>query len=318
VHWDDNEVLFTTNFKGQLDDIKIERDADYFPLDQTYAGLVMSTRVPSGQSVYCYKADGSPVNGYGAAGTPPDYFLVDNSIPGCISNYQIDTSINDTRTTLADPSIDGYKFGDLVIQGVRTYDPAIGTWTAPDAYAGDVHDPLSQKPYVWNRDNPIAYSDPSGFCPFCAVVVVGYGLVTQGIPFLEGVSSGFSGAGVGTIGAGLSGVRLNAAIGKAAESMSVQTFKRNGYEVVGSQVSFRSADGTKLARFDHLVTDEFGKMFNAETKANGGTLTKNQQQLITELLDGSAIPVGKNAAEAGLRVGKRLSLPTIKMVHVIK
>jgi hypothetical protein len=37
--------------------------------------------------------------------------------------------------------------------------------TSPDAYAGYVHDPMSQKPYMWNRNNPYEYSGPSGFDP---------------------------------------------------------------------------------------------------------------------------------------------------------
>jgi RHS repeat-associated protein len=58
---------------------------------------------------------------------------------------------------------DGYQIEDLTIQGVRAYDPTTSQWTAPDAYAGDVHDPMSQKPFMWNGNNPIAFSDPSGY-----------------------------------------------------------------------------------------------------------------------------------------------------------
>ncbi|MDQ6735734.1 MAG: hypothetical protein M3Z35_16740 [Nitrospirota bacterium] len=36
-------------------------------------------------------------------------------------------------------------------------------WTSPDPYAGDVHDPMSQKPFMWNKNNPLIYSDPSGY-----------------------------------------------------------------------------------------------------------------------------------------------------------
>jgi hypothetical protein len=36
-------------------------------------------------------------------------------------------------------------------------------WTTPDAYSGDVHDPMSQHPYMWNSNNPVQYSDPSGY-----------------------------------------------------------------------------------------------------------------------------------------------------------
>jgi hypothetical protein len=49
------------------------------------------------------------------------------------------------------------------LQGVRTMDSNAGTWTTPDAYAGDVDDPGSQKSYMWNSNNAVSYSDPSGF-----------------------------------------------------------------------------------------------------------------------------------------------------------
>ncbi len=60
---------------------------------------------------------------------------------------------------------DGYFDGTLTIQGVRAYDPNMNQWTTPDAYAGEVHDPMSQHPYMWNNNNPVQYSDPSGYCP---------------------------------------------------------------------------------------------------------------------------------------------------------
>ena len=62
---------------------------------------------------------------------------------------------------------DGYQMGDVTIQGVRAYDPSIAQWVSPDAYAGTTTDPGSQNPFMWNGNNPIAYSDPSGFSPDC-------------------------------------------------------------------------------------------------------------------------------------------------------
>ncbi|MHB8214066.1 MAG: RHS repeat-associated core domain-containing protein, partial [Vulcanimicrobiaceae bacterium] len=50
-------------------------------------------------------------------------------------------------------------------QGVRSYDTQAGIWTSPDAYAGTVNDPATQKSYMWNNNNPISYSDPSGYDP---------------------------------------------------------------------------------------------------------------------------------------------------------
>jgi len=60
-------------------------------------------------------------------------------------------------------SADGWTLDYETWQGVRTSDLAIGQWNTRDAYAGEVHDPMSQKPFMWNHNNAYAYSDPSGF-----------------------------------------------------------------------------------------------------------------------------------------------------------
>ncbi len=46
---------------------------------------------------------------------------------------------------------------------MRSYDSNTEQWTTPDAYKGDAHDPMSQRGYMWNANNPIANADPSGF-----------------------------------------------------------------------------------------------------------------------------------------------------------
>ena len=47
--------------------------------------------------------------------------------------------------SFADPTReDGYSVRGLTIQGVRSYDSNTEQWTTPDAYKGDVHDPMSQ------------------------------------------------------------------------------------------------------------------------------------------------------------------------------
>ncbi len=60
-------------------------------------------------------------------------------------------------------TVDGWTLDNNTWQGVRTFDASIGQWNTPDAYAGDVHDPMSQQPYMWNGNNPYAYQDPSGY-----------------------------------------------------------------------------------------------------------------------------------------------------------
>lgn len=58
---------------------------------------------------------------------------------------------------------DGFESPFGTVQGTRVSDK--DGWTTPDAYAGEVHDPISQKPFMWNRNNPYAYSDPTGYDP---------------------------------------------------------------------------------------------------------------------------------------------------------
>ena len=61
---------------------------------------------------------------------------------------------------------DGYGMGIGINQGARTYDAGSGQWMTPDAYAGDVDDPMSQKPFIWNNNNPMQFQDPTGYDPF--------------------------------------------------------------------------------------------------------------------------------------------------------
>lgn len=80
-------------------------------------------------------------------GSPPTY------LPRNICSAQHDGKL----------TADGWTLDYETWQGVRTSDLAIGQWNTPDAYAGEVHDPMSQKPFMWNGNNPYAYSDPSGY-----------------------------------------------------------------------------------------------------------------------------------------------------------
>jgi RHS repeat-associated protein len=81
-------------------------------------------------------------------------------------------------TTFPMTRSDGYGMIGGIVQGERTYDPTSGQWLTPDAYAGDAHDPMSQKPFMWNNNNPVAWSDPSGYDPFIVFdpnAAVGFG-----------------------------------------------------------------------------------------------------------------------------------------------
>ncbi|MDB5070902.1 MAG: repeat-associated core domain protein, partial [Candidatus Eremiobacteraeota bacterium] len=99
-------------------------------------------------------------------------------VPGGICGRQRDAKL----------TVDGWSLDYETWQGVRTYDPAIGQWNTPDAYAGRVNDPMTQKPFMWNGNNPYAYSDPSGYCwgpliVYCyEMLVVGAALTETGGP----------------------------------------------------------------------------------------------------------------------------------------
>jgi hypothetical protein len=101
---------------------------------------------------------------------PVDYFIGAYSTP----KQSFSVELSDPGSTLGigvaswSPYIhpDGFETTFGTIQGTRISDPNTGTWSTPDAYAGDVHDPMSQRRFMWNRNNPYVYSDPSGYAPW--------------------------------------------------------------------------------------------------------------------------------------------------------
>ena len=133
LHWDGNKVLFTTTSGGTADDLKVDGDADI-----TLSG--------SSASANFTQRDFS-----GATGNPP--------------NASRQLCATTTTPYIWQPGSDGITDGYNVFQGVRNYDPAVGTWSTPDAYQGEVSDPMSQHAYMWNRNNALEYSDPSGYDP---------------------------------------------------------------------------------------------------------------------------------------------------------
>lgn len=56
---------------------------------------------------------------------------------------------------------DGISDGANTVQGVRTVDASSSSWTTPDAFAGVIGEPARQKSYIWNRNNPVNYADPT-------------------------------------------------------------------------------------------------------------------------------------------------------------
>lgn len=176
LHWDGDQLLFTTNSQGQVDDIKIGAIGDITPLDSGYAGLTFYDRV-AGSIAFCHNATGasgsdrlpsthSSITGTSMTVSPCAKIGTQAmSVPASViywGDARLAGGVGQGKV-LGLSGTDGIADGVNIIQGVRTYDPLQGQWTTPDAYAGEVHDPMSQKSYVWNRNDAIQYADPSGY-----------------------------------------------------------------------------------------------------------------------------------------------------------
>ena len=158
--WDDDDLLFTVNSAGQIDDLKIADFGDF--VAGASNPLTVWDRDIHGQVYGCH------TGGASLAITTVAF----QSAMTCMASSSFKYPAIGANTTavgrggmLLVQKSDGLSDGQNTFQGVRTYDPQAGTWTTPDAYRGDVNDPMSQKPYTWNRNNPYVYSDPSGYVP---------------------------------------------------------------------------------------------------------------------------------------------------------
>ncbi len=132
---------------------KVGLDGDVNPTDSAFAGLVAYDRDRSGTVIQCNST----------AGNSGFINPADASALGIACATQPGGFTAPVMTYLPYVRSDGFAGLPVQINGVRAYDPKLGNWTTPDAYEGDVHDPASQQRYMWNRNNPYEYSDPSGF-----------------------------------------------------------------------------------------------------------------------------------------------------------
>lgn len=184
LHWAGNQLLFTTH-GGAVDDIKIGEIGDITPQDSTYKGLTFWDRDISSNVVYCHNATGAAGNGTPAfpystgftnysveythnpcaVYTGESMTVPSNMFWGSVAYNMSSGSapMIGSGGLLTMPRGDGFNDGVNIVQGVRIYDSTLGGWSTPDAYQGEVHDPMSQKGYVWNRGNAASYEDPSGF-----------------------------------------------------------------------------------------------------------------------------------------------------------
>ena len=187
LHWDGDQLVFTSKASGTVDDIKIGTEGDITPLDPGFTGLTFFDRGPDGSVMYCHNYTGATGNG-----TVDPYSIATPCVGGAIqsvsgytfympSSFLWQSNPDVTKKGLGGVPAwtyralgvgqgmllgmlrtDGMTDGINTIQGVRTYDGNSGQWTSPDALAGSDTDPASQKAYLWNGGNPLANGDPSG------------------------------------------------------------------------------------------------------------------------------------------------------------
>lgn len=162
VHWDGDHPLFESDANGKIIAVMIGDFADYSASLGSSLTLEVIDRDLSSKAIMYHNATGYDF--WEPVGTP----------------YVMNPKFQEAAYSPDQPPSPNFNhFGGVLyplkrtdaldiasrveISGVRAYDTGLGSWTTPDAYAGVLHDPLSQKLYAWNRNNSIAYSDPSGF-----------------------------------------------------------------------------------------------------------------------------------------------------------
>jgi RHS repeat-associated protein len=163
LHWDGDTVLFVSDTSGNVVDFKIGLDGDITPRDPIFTGLTVYDRDVADGVIEASNALGHSTL------SPVDPMSLSQSSGSQSATYPTVYSASlqpeSPAVAIAFLRSDGFMWDGLQINGVRAYDPTLGSWTTPDAFEGDAHDPASQQKYMWNRGNPVDYGDPSGYNP---------------------------------------------------------------------------------------------------------------------------------------------------------
>ncbi|MGC2649247.1 MAG: DUF6531 domain-containing protein [Candidatus Cybelea sp.] len=175
AHWDGNALLFSTGlgvpelYLGKLGEMDLAGDIVILDRDQTSSRMSAHgyVTVPplwmKGNYWFDALTSGTvrPIT-VGKTGKQIFFPMFTGSCNFTASNG---TTYTCPPSLVAFPMnrADGYGMLGGIVQGARTFDPVSGQWLTPDAYAGDVSDPMSQKPFIWNNNNAVGFADPSGY-----------------------------------------------------------------------------------------------------------------------------------------------------------
>jgi RHS repeat-associated protein len=173
AHWDGDNILFAGGsmlYIGKLAVMTISGDLEVLDRDetgnsQTEHGVSVSG-TPFGNWYDSWSIGGvRSVQTYNPKANHPVNVLLATGSCGFYETYIPYTyySCPQWAPPFAMKRTDGYAMIGGIVQGARTYDPTSGQWLTPDPYAGDVGSPMSQKPFVWNNNNPAQFEDPTGY-----------------------------------------------------------------------------------------------------------------------------------------------------------
>jgi hypothetical protein len=301
LHWDGDALLFTSNSSGTIDDIKIGTLAEYVPgaahgatvLDRDQSGLVVSQHNNAGAGAW-------------APGSPYRQNCSGNATPTVQQTLALDQQSGEGP--ISEPATDGIFDGFNVIQGVRAVNDSTGQWTTPDAYAGDVDDPMSQRAFMWNRNNPIAYSDPSGYCPECVDVLIDpLGAAVEESELSETAALADSAIAEGASFSRAAEAAADFAKGSANTSVRLrnvaQSLFRAGDKLPGgtaNAIRAELATGKQVAGKFHL-TKGATSIRTLQNILKGGGLSEQEKASAETLLNDLRQSFGKNAPDNFLR-----------------
>ncbi|MBV9719277.1 MAG: hypothetical protein JOZ77_08155 [Candidatus Eremiobacteraeota bacterium] len=171
LHWDGDTLLFAGPGQPLLYIGKAgttNGDGTYLVADRNQNGIAEAWHGPAAYGPWVnhnYNVSGESRYGFGVSlGINWGSCYVSSQSKGWASCAQAEAPAASDGLLVDFSREDGYSYSTYAVQGVRTYDSTSQQWTTPDAYAGDVNDPMSQKPFMWNDNNPVEWSDPSGYC----------------------------------------------------------------------------------------------------------------------------------------------------------
>ena len=101
-------------------------------------------------------------------------------------------------------------------------------------------------------------------------------------------------------------LKANQAQGKAAEKLAKADLEKQGYKVLGSQVSVKTSEGRRV--IDHLVQDSKGNIKGIEVKSGNAIRSSSQISKDNAMAKQGGTIIGKNAP-AALK-GKTIQIKT--------